>query len=176
MSGTAIYFKLKDKVIDGTPCNHETTDICVDGKCMVGVGFSTFLLQNTTTRQSNVTLERLTNNKMSHGLLKNVGQFVTFKPSLVLLITAPITSFVFLSDCVCMLYYSSNILTLNCVISWKELKLYQPQYWAHFKTVHHTRRFFRYLRSRFFCYVCNFISIHFFKFLACGVWQSAKLK
>ena len=65
---------------------------------------------------------------MSHGLLKNVGQFVTFKPSLVLLITAPITSFVFLSDCVCMLYYSSNILTLNCVISWKELKLYQPQY------------------------------------------------
>ena len=39
MSGTAIYFKLKDKVIDGTPCNHETTDICVDGKCMVGAGF-----------------------------------------------------------------------------------------------------------------------------------------
>ena len=128
MSGTAIYFKLKDKVIDGTSCNHETPDICVDGKCMVGVGFCTFLLQNTATRQSNVTLERVTNNKMSHGLLKNVGQFVTFKPSLVFLITAPITSFVLLSDCVCMLYYSSNILTLNCVISWKELKLYQPQY------------------------------------------------
>ena len=35
MAGTAIYFKLKDKVIDGTPCNRETTDICVDGKCMV---------------------------------------------------------------------------------------------------------------------------------------------
>ena len=35
MAGTAIYFKLRDKVIDGTPCNQETTDICVDGKCMV---------------------------------------------------------------------------------------------------------------------------------------------
>ncbi|XP_068714564.1 A disintegrin and metalloproteinase with thrombospondin motifs 9-like isoform X3 [Montipora foliosa] len=34
MAGTAIYFKLKDKVIDGTPCNQDTTDICVDGKCM----------------------------------------------------------------------------------------------------------------------------------------------
>ena len=37
MAGTAIYFKLKDKVIDGTPCNQETTDICVDGKCLVSV-------------------------------------------------------------------------------------------------------------------------------------------
>ena len=36
MAGTAIYFKLRDKVIDGTPCNQETTDICVDGKCLVG--------------------------------------------------------------------------------------------------------------------------------------------
>lgn len=35
MAGTAIYFKLKDKVIDGTPCNQETTDICVDGKCLI---------------------------------------------------------------------------------------------------------------------------------------------
>ena len=43
MSGAAIYFKLKDKVIDGTPCNPETTDICVDGKCVVGVDFHTFL-------------------------------------------------------------------------------------------------------------------------------------
>nr|XP_058944082.1 A disintegrin and metalloproteinase with thrombospondin motifs 9-like isoform X2 [Pocillopora verrucosa] len=34
MAGTAIYFKLKDKVIDGTPCNQETTDICVEGKCL----------------------------------------------------------------------------------------------------------------------------------------------
>jgi len=34
MAGTAIYFKLRDKVIDGTPCNQETTDICVDGKCL----------------------------------------------------------------------------------------------------------------------------------------------
>ncbi|XP_078343629.1 A disintegrin and metalloproteinase with thrombospondin motifs 9-like isoform X3 [Oculina patagonica] len=34
MVGTAIYFKLRDKVIDGTPCNQETNDICVDGKCL----------------------------------------------------------------------------------------------------------------------------------------------
>ena len=40
MAGTAIYFKLKDKVIDGTPCNQETTDICVDGKCLVRVQFN----------------------------------------------------------------------------------------------------------------------------------------
>lgn len=39
MAGTAIYFKLRDKVIDGTPCNQETTDICVDGKCLVRVHF-----------------------------------------------------------------------------------------------------------------------------------------
>ena len=178
MSGSAIYFKLKDKVIDGTPCNHETTDICVDGKCMVGVGVQTFLLQNTATWQSNVTLERLTYNKMSHGLLKNVGQFVTFKPSLVLLITAPITSFVFLSDCVCMLYYSSNILTLNCVISWKELKLYQPQYWAHFKTLWCTIQecfAVTFVLDFFVMYVILYLFI-FFKFSACGVWQSAKLK
>ncbi|KAJ7351111.1 A disintegrin and metalloproteinase with thrombospondin motif 9 [Desmophyllum pertusum] len=34
MAGTAIYFKLRDKVVDGTPCNQETTDICVDGRCL----------------------------------------------------------------------------------------------------------------------------------------------
>ncbi|XP_074610402.1 A disintegrin and metalloproteinase with thrombospondin motifs 20-like isoform X2 [Acropora palmata] len=34
MAGTAIYFKLKDKVIDGTPCNRESTNICVDGQCL----------------------------------------------------------------------------------------------------------------------------------------------
>lgn len=43
MAGTAIYFKLRDKVIDGTPCNQETTDICVDGKCLVRVQFLTSL-------------------------------------------------------------------------------------------------------------------------------------
>lgn len=85
MSGTAIYFKLKDKVIDGTPCNPEKTDICVDGKCVVGVA----------KHSQTVTLERLTYNKMNRGLLKNVSQFVTFKSSLVLLITAPITSLYF---------------------------------------------------------------------------------
>ena len=39
IAGTAIYFKLKDKVIDGTPCNQETKDICVDGKCLVSYTF-----------------------------------------------------------------------------------------------------------------------------------------
>ena len=49
MAGTAIYFKLKDKVIDGTPCNQETTDICVDGKCLVSYSFYKNVIYELTT-------------------------------------------------------------------------------------------------------------------------------
>ena len=56
-----------------------------------------------------------------------VGQFVTFKSSPVWLITAPITSFVSWSDCVCFTIVQRYSDVLNCVISWKELKLYQPK-------------------------------------------------
>ena len=52
MAGTAIYFKLKDKVIDGTPCNQETTDICVEGKCLVSYTFyKNVIYELTTTSQ-----------------------------------------------------------------------------------------------------------------------------
>lgn len=53
ISGTAIYFKSKDKVIDGTPCSPETTDICVDGKCMPA-GCDRVLNSNTKTDKCGV--------------------------------------------------------------------------------------------------------------------------
>lgn len=35
VAGTMVYYQLKDRVIDGTPCGPDTYDICVQGLCRV---------------------------------------------------------------------------------------------------------------------------------------------
>ena len=35
--GTSAYYKLSSKVEDGTPCSEETSNICVDGQCLVSI-------------------------------------------------------------------------------------------------------------------------------------------
>lgn len=38
--GERFYYRHKVKVIDGTRCNDETDDVCVDGQCQVSVAYS----------------------------------------------------------------------------------------------------------------------------------------
>lgn len=47
--GTGSYYLLKQKVIDGTPCAPDSYDICVNGKCMVGIALrnQNFIAYNT---------------------------------------------------------------------------------------------------------------------------------
>ena len=33
--GERFFYRHREKVIDGTPCNIEKNDVCVEGKCMV---------------------------------------------------------------------------------------------------------------------------------------------
>lgn len=35
VAGAMMYYQLKDRVIDGTPCGPDTYDICVQGLCRV---------------------------------------------------------------------------------------------------------------------------------------------
>lgn len=35
--GERFYYRHKVKVVDGTRCNDETNDVCVDGKCQVSI-------------------------------------------------------------------------------------------------------------------------------------------
>lgn len=37
--GERFYYRHKSKVIDGTRCNDESLDVCVDGKCQVSCLF-----------------------------------------------------------------------------------------------------------------------------------------
>lgn len=39
VAGNTAYYQLKDRVIDGTPCGPDTSDICVQGLCRVSVFF-----------------------------------------------------------------------------------------------------------------------------------------
>lgn len=34
--GERFYYRHRNKVIDGTKCDEEKLDVCVDGKCLVG--------------------------------------------------------------------------------------------------------------------------------------------
>lgn len=36
--GERFYYRHKAKVIDGTPCNDESLDVCVNGQCQVKIG------------------------------------------------------------------------------------------------------------------------------------------
>ena len=71
MAGTAIYFKLKDKVIDGTPCNQETTDICVDGKCLVSYTFYKNVIYELTTTSQMPQRDKVGNMKMTNKYWKD---------------------------------------------------------------------------------------------------------
>lgn len=42
--GERFYYRQKDKVIDGTKCDNERADVCLDGKCLVIFYFIIFFV------------------------------------------------------------------------------------------------------------------------------------
>lgn len=52
--GERFYYRHKAKVIDGTRCNDESLDVCVDGQCEVLIALITLLRKHKLQQKDNI--------------------------------------------------------------------------------------------------------------------------
>lgn len=67
--GERFYYRHRNKVIDGTKCDEEKLDVCVDGKCLVIILNNTVLIQIKETAKKHF-VDLLTDFNLFHSQIK----------------------------------------------------------------------------------------------------------